>query len=231
MLRLRRLTQLLMALCASAFLSALISLIVYRFLSMTAKPTQSIELTNGIQEIQDIERLRGFTLDLIRSGIDLRDGGATLASWGLGFVLIWSSILGLIAFVTYRQACKVLVNPDLPATENSIDKAFSGKLELAKIFWGGYVTLSLLLVLISNAVFKLLPSINANESSFLLNALVAPIVLAIPAIFYWTCAILVWRCAANTSSIVWRYLAKLIVIIATILPLIEGAYLLQSILL
>lgn len=230
MLRLRRLTQLMMALCVSAFLSALISLIIYRVLSMTAMPIQSIELTNGIQEIQDIERLRGFTLALIRSGIDLRDGGATLANWGLGFVLIWSSILGLVAFVTYRQACKVLDTPDVPETGNFIDKALSGKLELTKIFWRGYVTVSLLLALISDAILKFLPAFTVNESSFLITALIAPIAMAIPATIYLTCAFLVWRCASNTSSIWWSYLARLVVIFVTVLPLIKGVYLLQSVL-
>lgn len=231
MLRLRRLLQLLIALCSMAFLSALISLLIYRVHSMTALSTSGADILNGLKEFDDIDKLREISAVLVRAGYELRDSGAFLVDWGLGFVLIWSFILGLSAVATYRQACKVMVAPDVPETENFIDKALAGKLELVKIFWGGYVTLSLVLLFLTSAALKLLPTMEVDGTSLLINLLVAPIVLSIPMTMQWACAILVWRCAPNTSSVVWSYMAKLIVIATTVIPLIKGIYIIQTIVL
>lgn len=228
MLRLRRLLQLLIALCSTAFLSALISLLIYRVYSMTALSTSGADILNGLKEIHDIDKLREISSVLVRAGYELRDSGAFLVNWGLCFVLIWSFILGLAAVATYRQACKVVVAPDAFETENFIDKALAGKLALVKIFWGGYVALSLVLFFLTSAVLKLLPTMEVDGTSFLIKLIVAPIVLSIPVTMQWTCAIFVWRCASNTSSLVWNYLAKLIVIAATVIPLIKGTYIILT---
>lgn len=222
MLRLRRLSQLMIALCATAFLSALASLIIYRVLAMTSISTDHVEITNGLREIQDIEPLRKIALTLVQAGVELREAGSTLALWGLGFVLIWSLILGLTAFASYRQACKVGVGIDAPEAENIIDQALAGKLALVKMFWSGYVTLLLLFWLISFAIFQFLPLFKTSDISFLTIALFVPIALAVPAIMQLSCAILVWRCSANTSSVMWGYLAKLAVLTLTVIPTVWG---------
>ena len=222
MLRLRRQIQLMIALCVAAFLSALISLIIYRVLAMTMVSTDYVEITNGLREIQDIEPLRKIALTLVQAGVELREAGSTLALWGLGFVLIWSLILGLTAFASYRQACKVGVGSDAPVAESIIDLALAGKLALVKMFWGGYVSLLLLFWLISFAIFQFLPLFKTSDISFLTIALFAPIALAIPATIKLSCAILVWRCAANTSSVMWGYLAKLAVLTFTVIPTVWG---------
>jgi prepilin signal peptidase PulO-like enzyme (type II secretory pathway) len=156
MLRIRRLTQLLIALCASAFLSALISFAIYRFLSMTALPLSGSSIVDDIRNLEDIGKLKEFTVLLISAAFDLRESGATLAKWGLGFVLVWSFILGTVALATYCQICKASIAPAYPEVENFIDRALAGKLELWKVFWGGYVALSLLLFFISGSILKLL---------------------------------------------------------------------------
>lgn len=229
MLRLRRLLQLLIAMCSTAFLSALISLLIYRVYSMTALSSSGSDILNGLKEIHDIDKLREISSVLVRAGYELRDSSAFLVNWGLGFVLIWSFILGLAAVATYRQARKVLVAPDAAEPESIIDQALAGKLALVKIFWGGYVALSLLLFFLTSAALKLLPTMEGDGTSLLINLLVAPIVLSIPVTMQWACAILVWRCASNASSLVWNYLAKLVVIAATVIPLIKGIYIIQTI--
>ena len=112
MLRIRRLTQLLIALCVSAFLSALISIVIYRVLSMTALPLSGPNIVNDIRGIEDINKLREVTIAFLSAAFDLRESGATSVKWSLGFVLIWSTILGSVAVVTYRQICKVSIAPN-----------------------------------------------------------------------------------------------------------------------
>lgn len=58
MLRLRGLLQLLITLCSTAFLSALISLLIYRAYSMTALPTSGADVLNGLKEIHDRDKLK-----------------------------------------------------------------------------------------------------------------------------------------------------------------------------
>lgn len=223
MLRIRRLTQLLIALCAAAFVSAWVSFVIYRVLSMTALPLSGSDITNDIGEIEDIAKLKEVTIALVSAAFQLKENGVVLATWGLGFVLVWSMILGTIALVTYREVCKDSIAPAHPEVENFIDRALAGKLELWKVFWGGYVALSLLLFLIFGSVVKLLTQVgSATNSLFLLNAISGPIALSVPITIYLLSALLVWRSASNTSSVAWHYLAKAIVIIVTIIPLIRS---------
>lgn len=232
MLRIRRLTQLLIALCASAFLSALISFGIYHVLAIAAVPSSSYQsdIVNAINSVEDINKLKEATIVFISAASDLREKGAGLVKWGLGFVLVWSLILGTVAIAIYRQICKVSSAPAHPEVENFIDLALSGKLELWKVFWGGYVALSSLLSLISFGVFQLLVQTGSLKSSFLLNVLAGPIVLSIPFTIYLYSALLVWKSAPNTSSVVWHYLAKLVVIVATIAPLLKSIIAIAAIL-
>jgi hypothetical protein len=223
MLRIRRLTQLLIALCASAFVSAWISFAFYRVLSMTALPLAGIDIANDIGNVDDIATLKEVTIALYSVASELRDSGALLAKWGLGFVLVWSIILGTLSLVTYREVCKTSLVPTHPEIENFIDRALAGKLELWKVFWGGYVALSLLLFFISGSVLKFLTQVgSATNSLFLLNAIAGPIALSVPITIYLLSALLVWKSAANTFSIAWHYLAKAVVIVVTIVPLIRS---------
>jgi len=223
MLRIRRLTQLLIALCASAFVSAWISFVIYRVLSMTALPLSGSNIASDIGKIENIAKLKEVTIALSRAEFELRNSGELLAKWGLGFVIVWSVILGSIALVTYRQVCKTSIAPAHPDIENFIDRALAGKLELWKVFWGGYVTLSLLLFFISGGILKLLTQIGTTTSAlFLLNAITSPIALSVPITIYLLLALLVWKSAPNTSFIAWQYLAKAFVVIVTIIPLIKS---------
>lgn len=227
MLRLRRLTQLLFVLCACAFISALLSIVIYRVLSMTALPFQDASVINDIKALEDISKLREIAVLLVGVSTELRTSGDTLAKWGLGFVLIWSAILGAITSAIYRQIRKVqnVVEMQLAETENLFDLALAGKLELWKVFWGGYVALSFVSMAAFAGIVKLLLPTGADtQSSFLLSVLVGPIVLAIPIAIYLCCATLVWRSASNTSSPLWHYTAKAVVIVCTVLPLLKSVY-------
>jgi hypothetical protein len=231
MLRIRRLTQLLIALCASAFVSALISFVIYRVLCMTVLPLSGSDIVNGIRSVEDIAKVKETTIVFISAAYQLRDNGASLAKWGLGFVLVWSIILGTLALVTYREVCKASIAPAHPEAENFIDRALAGKLELWKVFWGGYVALSLLLFFIFGSVLKLLTQVgSATSSLFLLNVIAGPIALSVPITIYLLSALLVWQSASNTSSAAWRYLAKAVVIVVTIVPLIRGIIAISAVL-
>lgn len=232
MLCIRRLTQLLIALCASAFLSALISFGIYHVLSITALPSSSSQsdFVNAINSVEDIKKLKESIFVFINAAFDLREKGASLVKWGLGFVLVWSLILGSVALATYRQICKHSSTPTPPEVENFIDLALSGKLELWKVFWGGYVALSALVFLISGGVLQWLVPTGSTKSSFLFNVLVGPIALSIPATIYLFSALLVWKSAPNTSSVAWHYLAKTVVIVNTVIPLLKSIMVASAIL-
>jgi hypothetical protein len=110
-LRVRRLVQLMIALCASALLSALISLVFYRILSLTSLPLSESNMANDIRGIEDIGKLKELAVALIGVSIELRNSGETLTKWGLGFVLVWSTILGTVALTTYREITKASKTP------------------------------------------------------------------------------------------------------------------------
>jgi hypothetical protein len=224
MLRIRRLTQLLMALCACAFISALISLVIYRVLSMTHAATISPDVLADISNINDIEVLKQILLPFIAAADELRTGADLLASWGLSFVLIWASLLGFVTLVLYRQVTSTSLAEVNAIDENVIDRALAGKLELWKIFWALYVTLSLALGLIFGELATILVNASSLATHGVASLIAVPIVLAIPTTLHIISAILVWQSAKNTSRIYWTYLARAAVIAFTIFPIFRGIY-------
>jgi hypothetical protein len=230
MLRIRRLTQLLIALCACAFISALISLVIYRVLSMTHAATISPEILADISNIKDIEVVKKILLAFIAAANELRTGADLLASWGLSFVLIWASLLGFVAIILYRQITTSQQAEVDTRNESMIDRALAGKLELWKIFWGLYVTLSLALGLIFSALVTILVSASSLATHGVASLIAVPIALAIPSTLHFISAILVWQSAKNTTRIYWAYLARAAVIAFTIFPIFRGIYAVVSLL-
>jgi len=224
MLRIRRLTQLLIALCACAFISALVSLVIYRVLSMTHAATITPEILADISNINDIEVIKKFILPFVAAANELRAGADLLASWGLLFVLIWASLLGFVTLVLYRQVTSTSLAEVNAIDENLIDRALAGKLELWKIFWGLYVALSLALGLLFSELVTILVSAGSFGSHGVASLIAVPIVLAIPTTLHIISAILVWQSAKNTSRIYWTYLARAAVIAFTIFPIFRGVY-------
>lgn len=228
MLRIRRLTQLLLALCACAFISALMSLGLYRLFAIKAVNQLSPEMLAEISNIQDINVIKSFFLPFVTLATELRDSADRLAGWGLSFVIIWASLIGFVAIVLYRQIITTQQIEINPQTENTIDRAFAGKIELWKIFWGVYVILLLAMQLIASklfATFTELISLYGTASLILI-----PIGLAIPVTMHLLAALLVWKSATNTSHRFWTYLARTVVLAVTVLPSIRGIYIVQRLL-
>ncbi len=228
MLRIRRLTQLLLALCACAFISACISLGIYRFFSIQTGRKITPEILAEISNINDINVIKSFFLPFVAAATELRDSADQLAGWGLSFVLIWACLLGFVAIALYRQITMTQSTEIHVQFENSLDRALAGKLELWKIFWGGYVVFLLAMQLISNKLFALLTSI--IDVHGLTSLITVPIAIAIPVTLHFIAAILVWQSAKNTSRVVWTYLARLVVVAFTVLPSSIGIYTVVSIL-
>lgn len=228
MLRIRRLTQLLLALCACAFISALMSLGLYRLFAIKAVNQLSPEMLAEISNIQDINVIKSFFLPFVTLATELRDSADQLAGWGLSFVIIWASLIGFVAIALYRQIITTQQIEINPQTENTIDRAFAGKIELWKIFWGVYVILLLAMQLIASklfATFTELISLYGTASLILM-----PIGLAIPVTMHLLAALLVWKSATNTSHRFWTYLARTVVLAVTVLPSIRGIYIVQRLL-
>jgi hypothetical protein len=228
MLRIRRLTQLLLALCACAFISACISLGIYRLFSIRTGRKITPEILAEISNINDINVIKSFFLPFVAAATELRDSADQLAGWGLSFVLIWACLLGFVAIALYRQITMTHSTEIHVQFENSLDRALAGKLELWKIFWGGYVVFLLAMQLIANKLFALLTSI--IDVHGLTSLITVPIAIAIPVTLHFIAAILVWQSAKNTSRVIWTYLARLVVVAFTVLPSSIGIYTVISIL-
>lgn len=221
MLRIRRLTQLLVALCASAFLSTLVSLVIYRTLSLITVPRVGAEVVAKIGAIRDVDTLSKVCTAFVGAAVELKAGGVFLASWGLGHMLLWSLILGVVAYLLYRQLSNA-ARTDIVEQENFIDRALAGKLELWKVFWGLYGALSLSLLFLASGVLQLIVKASADDAYRLASVIGVPMAISLPATVYFISALLVWRSAKNASHMAWGLLAKAVVIVVTVLPIIQS---------
>ncbi|GGX08827.1 hypothetical protein GCM10011282_13760 [Undibacterium macrobrachii] len=228
MLRIRRLTQLLLALCACAFISALMSLGLYRLFAVKAVNQISPEMLAEISNIQDINVIKSFFLPFVTLATELRDSADRLAGWGLSFVIIWASLIGFVAIALYRQIISTQQVEINPQSENTIDRAFAGKVELWKIFWGVYVILLLVMQVIASKLFAAFSELISMHG--LASLILIPIGLAIPITLHLLAALLVWKSATNTSHRFWTYLARTVVVAITVLPSIKGIYIVQLLL-
>lgn len=224
MLRIRRLTQLLLALCACAFISACISLGIYRLLWIQTGRKITPEILAEISNINDINVIKSFFLPFVAAAIELRDSADQLAAWGLSFVFIWACLLGLVAIVLFRQITITQSTEIHVQSENIFDRALMGKLELWKIFWGFYVFFLFAIQLITNKLFALLISTGTIKTHGLASLVAVPIAVAIPVTLHFIAAILVWQSAKNTSRVIWTYLARFVVVAFTVLPSSFGIY-------
>ena len=136
MLRIRRLTQLLLALCACAFISAFISLGIYRLFLIKTNNQITPEILAEISNINDINVIKSFIFPSVTLATELRDSADQLAGWGLSFVLIWACLLGFVAIALFRQITITQSTEIHVQSENIFDRALMGKLELWKSFWG-----------------------------------------------------------------------------------------------
>lgn len=222
MLRIKRLARLQLALCACAFVSAYISLVTYRVLGKIALPRLREEWERDVSSIEDISTLKNLCAALVSASFELQDHGSFLASWGLWFVLVWSSILCLAATLLLRQIQRSHDAPTVQERENIIDMALSGKLELWKAFWGFYVGLSLVSAVVINGSGVLLTKFGVLDFSKSAGLVAISMAMSVPVVIYLTSALAVWRCAPNTSHVLWRYLARITIVLWTTIPLVKS---------
>lgn len=208
MLRAKRIGQLQIALCLWAFMSAYLSLVIFRVLERVALPVSVNNLARAISDNQDIETVRTVCVQVLDASSELRDNGIFLAYWGLGFALLWSCILGITAVFHHRQLRRSHLPHQQAESENVVDLALMGKLELWKAFWGFFVGLTFASALVIYGAGSLLLKSGALESFRQVTLVVFPIVGAVPMTLVCVSALAAWRCAPNTSRVVWRVLAR-----------------------
>ncbi|WP_395007271.1 hypothetical protein [Undibacterium sp.] len=191
---------------------------------MTHAATINPDVLTDISNTNDIEVLKQILLPFLAAAHELRTGADLLASWGLSFVLIWAALLGSVTIILYRQITSTSQTEVNAIDESMVDLALAGRLDLWKIFWGLYVTLSLALGFIFSELVTILVSAGSFGSHGVASLIAVPIVLAIPTTLHVISAILVWQSAKNTSRIYWTYLARAAVIAFTIFPIFRGVY-------
>jgi hypothetical protein len=222
MLRTRRIVQLQTALCLWAFLSAYIAFVFHRILEAVALPRVMTNLASGIAGLQEIDTVKKVCVLVVEGSVDVRDNGAFLAALGLGFVMALSVIVCATAGLLYRELQRSKDSRETSETENTVDLALSGRLALWKTFWGFYVGVSLLSALAINGAASLLMKHGAFEDSRWLNFVAMPVAMAIPLTLSFISAYAVWRCAPNTERAVWRYLARIAVVLFSGVPVIQS---------
>lgn len=216
----QRASRMLVVLLAWGLLSSLTSLYIVRLVYTATQPvSQAIALdrARGINEIQDLTVLKKIAIALVESTVEKEKKAWLLVSWGIGFVITWSIIYTITFMFVYRQ---LQVSN---ATETILDAAFAGTLELRKAFWGLYVVLPLVAAIIIFGLLAVLKSRDIVEPNALADLLLTPMAFSAVLVIYWSGAIVAWRCSVNTSRAVWRHLARLAIILITIIPLGKAA--------
>lgn len=225
MLRSQRLSRLLVALSACALFSSYASLILFRILEKVALPRIQTNMARDIAAIQDLDQLKRIATILVEAAFELRDSGWFFATWGIGFVAVWSIVLGVVALLLSRSLTECRPAGELPAVGNAFDRALSGTLELRKAFWGGFVGIPLL---VGIGVGALVYGFNASrklEHLQTVSLIAIPIASSLYMVSVLTAALAVWRCAGNSSRPAWGTLARITVVVAVIALLAKSVVL------
>ncbi len=227
MLSTKRASHILIAVSAWAFVSAVASLLIVKVVYMTALPTSLPNLTSDINSIQDLAALKKISVLLVGSVAAQREAGWLLVSWGLWFVATWSAIFGLASAFLYRQLAVTNVAEDSRSKETILDLALAGKLELWKAFWGLYIALPLAATLVVYGLIAFLKSSQVVEPTKVVDLILTPMAYSAVLVIFWGGAIVAWRCSANTSRAAWRYLARIAIVLYTVVPLAKSAAILS----
>lgn len=223
----KRASQALVTLSAWAFVSAVISLLIIKVLYMAALPTSLPNLTSDINNIQDLVALKKISLLLVDSVAAQKEAGWLLVSWGLWFVATWAAIFGLASVLLYRQLATATAADNSRSRETILDLALAGKLELWKAFWGLYIALPLAAAFIAYGLIAVLKSTHVVEPTKVADLILTPLAYSAVLVIFWGAAVIAWRCSANTSRAAWRNLARIAIVLYTVLPLAKSAVLLS----
>lgn len=223
----KRASQILVALSAWAFVSAVFSLLIVKVVYMVALPTSLPNLTSDINNIQDLTALKKISVLLVDSLAAQKEAGWLLVSWGLWFVATWAAIFGLAFVFLYRQLATANVADNSRSRETILDLALAGKLELWKAFWGLYIALPLAATLVVYGVMVFLKSTHVVEPAKVADLILTPLAYSAVLVIFWGAAVIAWRCSVNTSRAIWRYLARIAIVLYTVLPLAKSAALLS----
>lgn len=218
----KRISQILFALSAWFFVSALVSLVVVRIVSLTALPSLP-GLSDDIGKLQDMNTLKEVCVLLVDGAASQKEASSLFAVWGLGFVATWSAMFGIASAFMYRQlrAAETHVRPN-PANTTFLDSALGGTLELWKAFWGLYIVLPYVAALAIGGPVMLLKHFQVIEPAKAVDLIVTPLAFSAVAVIYFGSAVVAWRCSRNSSRRIWHYLTRLVIVLYTVVPLIKG---------
>ena len=216
----RRISLLMVAFSAWMFIAAVWSLMMTKVLlsASAVRVAQSSDIRNGIARIDDIETLRKICLAVLDSSHATEQVSWLLLSWGVGFVLVCSAVFGITAYCLQRQLGVVEAATSASGAARLFDAAFAGKLESWKAFWGGYVFLPFLAMIVIGGSWFLMKSHGLIEKTGVVETLGTPLVASAISVIYLAGAIAAWRCASN-ARLVWKYLARAAILFFTVLPL------------
>ncbi len=224
MLSTRRLSQLLIALSVWALVSALLSLLIAKVVYFAAPPSLLPNLSSDLNSLQDLAALKKICVLLVEGAAAQREAGWLLVSWGLWFIASWSVIIGLTAIVLHRRLANSAATESSPANESIVDLALSGKLELWKAFWGIYIVLPYVAAIVILGPLALLKYLNVLGRTTAVELVVVPVATSAVLLIFYGSAVVAWRCSANTSRSVWRYLARIAIVLYSGIPLAKAAF-------
>jgi hypothetical protein len=207
-----------------ALASALLSLLIAKVLYFTALPSSLPNLSSDLNSLQDLAALKKICVLLVDGAAAQKEAGWLLVSWGLWFIATWSFIVGLTAVVLHRRLVSSTTTESSPPNESIVDLALSGKLELWKAFWGFYIVLPYVATLVILGPLALLNYLHVVEQTTVVELVVVPLAIAAVLVVFYASAVVAWRCSGNTSRVVWRYLARIAIVLYTGVPLAKAAF-------
>lgn len=212
-----------------AILTLLISAVLLKITHQIDIPTFPM-LADDITKITDIEVLQKLCVLLIDETAKRKDQTWLLVAWGFSMVAFWSSIFALAAIYLARLLRDSKRNAAEQHAVGVVEQAITGELPLWKAFWLLYMALPFLLALTTRGIVWCLKHYHVIETGLLADLLIVPLTqAAILTIWLWG-ATVTWRCATNTRRPVWKYTARTVVIIQTVLPLIVSVGMLSHVL-
>jgi hypothetical protein len=146
-----------------------------------------------------------------------------------------TAIYARLLVVLAREAKAARVEPEVSgdAHQSAFQifrcRALNGTLRLWQAFWLVYVPFPILLAVVLGGTYLALDHLGLQRMPELGLALWSLAAAAICLAFL-AASVIVWRCSRNTSSRLGTYIARVVVVLMIVVPLVETTYLWVSIL-
>lgn len=208
------------------FVSAIVSLIMVRILYLTELPSSINNLPTEINAIQDLSLLKNVCVAAINYAGSQKEFSWVLAKWAFSFVAVWTVIF-MIGLVCLKKQLNTFKQVELPSQlESPLDLAISGKLPLWKAFWVVFIGLSYGLTITIYVLLYSLRKFHLIDSGKVPDLVLMTLAYSLTFVICLFSADIAWRSSRNSTNNMWHYLARTVILLLIVVPLIKGMFLL-----